>query len=200
MRRNIIVLGLVTVLVCLCAAAYLAECEQQALASRLIRLHIVASSDAPEAQERKLAVRDAVLPVVASVTASCKNKQDAAAALRLSLPELSAAAANKLTELGCSEAVTVTLAYECFPRRNYDTFSLPAGRYETLRLTLGEGKGHNWWCVAFPSLCLPATSEGFVQAAELAGFSQEQTDLLSGDSFPVELKFRLLDWLSSLFG
>ena len=50
---------------------------------------------------------------------------------------------------------------EAFDTRYYDTFTLPAGIYEALRITIGEGEGHNWWCVAFPSLCLSATSEEF---------------------------------------
>lgn len=48
----------------------------------------------------------------------------------------------------------------------YDTFQLPAGLYEALRVTIGEGAGHNWWCVVFPTLCVPASSEGFQETAE----------------------------------
>ncbi len=199
MRRKLIVLGLVTMIVCLCLFAHLVETEQRDLAGRLIRLHIVASADTPQAQSRKLAVRDALLPVIARLTEDCPDQQAAAAAIRKGLPELAAAADDTLSAMGCAESVSVRLGYEYFPRRSYDTFSLPAGRYETLRVVLGEGLGHNWWCVAFPALCLPATAEEFVEAAEFAGFSEEQRDLLCGESVETTLKFYLLDWFSVLF-
>ena len=51
--------------------------------------------------------------------------------------------------------VTVTLGRENYPTRQYGGFSLPAGSYTSLRVVLGEGKGHNWWCVVFPPLCPP---------------------------------------------
>ena len=116
------------------------------------------------------------------------------------LPEIRAAAEKQLAGEHRSDPVSVSLTEEQFPRRDYETFSLPAGTYEALRVTLGSGAGHNWWCVAFPALCLPATTEEFTEAASAAGMTADQVELVTEDSERVRLKFRLLDWISDLFG
>jgi len=175
--------------------------QQKTLSSRLIRLHVVAASDDPADQARKLAVRDALLPEIAALTEDCADADAAAAALEEGLPALRETA---FAALGTGEPVDATLTDERFPRRDYDTFSLPAGRYRALRVTLGAGAGHNWWCVAFPALCLPAGTaemeEGFAETANEAGLSAEEIELVSSDSEHVQFKFRLLDWLAALFG
>lgn len=200
MRRKLVILTLATALICLCTYAYLVQFEQRAVASQLIRLHVVANSDSVEDQARKLAVRDALLPVITELTADCGDRDAAAVSLQAGLARLTQAAENTLLAQGCDDPVGVSLQEEVFPRRDYETFSLPAGSYETLRVTIGAGAGHNWWCVAFPALCLPATGDGFITTAVEAGLSESQIALLSDDSPQVELKFRVLDWISALFG
>ena len=105
--------------------------------------------------------------------------------------------------LGTGEPVRAALTEEAFPRRDYDSFSLPAGSYRALRVTLGAGAGHNWWCVAFPALCLPAVTErgeeSFAETALAAGFTPEEIELVTSDSQPVQFRFALLDWLAELF-
>ena len=178
-----------------CGAAYFGRVamEQRALAEKLIRLHVVAASDGAEDQAIKLRVRDRLLPVIAQATAGCTDAAEAEAALRRALPELQAAAHSAAE----GQAVTVSLGTEGFPRRLYDSFSLPAGQYTALRVVLGPGHGHNWWCVAFPALCLPAAEE---EAEEVsAGFNREDRELMHDDSPRVELKFRCLEWLKKVF-
>ncbi|MBQ1372200.1 MAG: stage II sporulation protein R [Oscillospiraceae bacterium] len=171
--------------------------EQRDLAAHLIRLHVVAASDDPADQSRKLRVRDALLPRIAALTADCYDAQAAAAALQAGLPELQQSA---FATLGTGEPVTVSLREEIFPRRDYDSFSLPAGTYRALRVVLGAGQGHNWWCVAFPALCLPAEpEESFSERAAAAGLSEAEIALVSSDTADVHIKFRLLDWISEIF-
>ncbi len=195
MKKRIAALAAATALVC--AAAFLLQTalEQRALAEKIIRLHVVAASDTVEDQAVKLRVRDSLLPVIAQATAGCGSAAEAEQALRAAIPALTEAA----RAAAPGEEISVTLAEEDFPRRLYDTFSLPAGRYTALRVTLGPGQGHNWWCVAFPALCLPATGEETEQTAVSAGFGREERELMRDDSPRVELKFRCLEWLRSVF-
>ena len=195
MKKRIAALAAATALVC--AAAFLLQTalEQRALAEKIIRLHVVAASDTVEDQAVKLRVRDSLLPVIAQATADCGSAAEAEQALRAAIPALTEAA----RAAAPGEEISVTLAEEDFPRRLYDTFSLPAGRYTALRVTLGPGQGHNWWCVAFPALCLPATGEETEQTAVSAGFGREERELMRDDSPRVELKFRCLEWLRSVF-
>lgn len=175
-------------------AALLAD--RKRLNEELIRLHVVANSDSAEDQNIKLQVRDAVTQSLGSDLAKLADAEEAKAYLQENLPRIQAVANEVLEAAGYDGEVVVTLCKETFDTRYYDTFTLPAGVYEALRITIGEGAGHNWWCVVFPSLCLPATTEGFEEAAVGAGFSDTLTDTLTGEDY--EIRFYLLDALGKL--
>lgn len=168
--------------------------DRQALQEELIRLHVVADSDSPEDQSRKLQVRDAVLLTIQEGMEKAGDARAAKEYLLENLPKIQTAARECLESLGCEDSVSVTLCRENFPRRLYDTFALPAGIYEALRITIGEGEGHNWWCVAFPSLCVPAVSRDMETAASEAGLPDSLTGAMTGR---YQLRFYLLDLLGS---
>ena len=136
-----------------------ASATEAALADRVLRLHVVANSDSDADQARKLLVRDAVLARAVRLLDGASGRQDAEAALAPHLDELAQAGAEALARTGNHDPVRVELDGQWFPTREYDGFSLPAGRYRALRVTIGAGAGRNWWCVVFPALCLPAAGE-----------------------------------------
>ena len=176
----------------LISAVYLGDAwqDKKALQENLIRLHIVADSDSREDQAIKLQVRDAVIGYLQPLTEGFSDKEQAMRYIASELSTIQAVANETLAELGESDRAVVTLEREAFDTREYDTFSLPAGLYDSLRIRIGEGQGKNWWCVVFPSLCLPATSEGFEDTAVSSGFSQELGNTLSSGS---NLRFFILD-------
>ena len=171
--------------------------DRQKLRQELIRLHVVAASDSEEDQNLKLQVRDAVIRDLRDAMEDVADASQARAYLQEQLPKLQTLAEETLRAAGCYEKVTVSLGTEEFTTRIYDTFTLPAGVYESLRIIIGQGEGHNWWCVVFPTLCLPATSEGFEDVAAGAGFSEELTGTLEGEE-KYEVRFYLLDALGRL--
>ena len=168
--------------------------DREALNENLIRLHVVAASDSEEDQAVKLQVRDAVIDSLSEAMAEVRDVDQAKVYIRENLPKIEAAANACLELLGYEGNAVVTLKEEVFATRYYDTFTLPAGVYEALRITIGPGAGKNWWCVVFPTLCLPATSEGFEHVAAGAGFSDSLTGALEGKS-EYEIRFFLLDLL-----
>lgn len=175
---------LLALCITLCAGVW-ASARSAALSGSLVRLHVVAVSDDAEEQAIKLRVRDSVL---AYLEPRLEGVQDAAGARELIGSELDGirSAAETAAE---GREVSVTLGREYYPTRDYGTFALPAGSYESLRVVLGEGRGHNWWCVVFPPLCLSAAeTEG---ALETLGGDSAQ--LLSGEGEGVVFKFRLLE-------
>ena len=171
------------------------QSQQQRMAEKLIRLHVVANSDAAEDQRVKLVVRDAVLAEAGALLA---DASDARAAIAGGLPQLEAAANAALRVEGRADTARVSFRRELFPTRVYSTFSLPAGVYPSLRVTLGEGNGHNWWCVIFPSLCTPATADGFAAAAAAGGFTQAEIALMTQADESYSVKFRSLELLQAL--
>lgn len=171
--------------------------DRQKLNEDLIRLHVVANSDSQADQEIKLRVRDAVVSSLQSDLAKVADVEEAKAYLRENLAKIQQIANDVLEKAGFDGEAVVTLCREAFDTRYYDTFTLPAGIYESLRITIGEGSGHNWWCVVFPTLCLPATTEGFADTAAGAGFSDSLTGALTGEA-EYEIRFCLLDELGKL--
>lgn len=169
--------------------------EQQILADKLVRLHVVANSDTDADQAEKLEVRDAVLAVTEPLV---RQANDPRQSLSEALPEIQAAAEACLRAKGSDRPVSVTLGKERFPTRCYDNFALPAGVYPSLRVTIGAGEGRNWWCVAFPSVCFCATAEELETAAVSAGFTREEVRLITEDGQDYVLKFKVLELLNEL--
>lgn len=193
------------VIKCFLACAFLAAfvwcgtviADRQRLNEELIRLHVVANSDRSEDQELKLLVRDAIITSLRQALADMQDTEQAKQYLQDNLPKLQELANKTLDAAGSAQQAVVTLCREGFPTRQYDTFSLPAGIYEALRVTIGDGQGKNWWCVVFPSLCVPQTVQGFSDTAAGAGFPDALSGALAGEE-PYEIRFYLLDKLGQL--
>ena len=169
--------------------------DRTRLRRELIRLHVVAASDYGTDQAIKLRVRDAVIESLRDEMKNLKDVDQAKAYLQENLPKIEAVANRVLQNAGCGDTATVQLCVEEFSKRVYDTFSLPAGLYESLRIIIGEGAGKNWWCVVFPELCMGATSEQFVETASLEGFDRQLCGTLTGE---YEIRFWVLDQLGRL--
>lgn len=161
-----------------------AQGRQQVLAGKLVRLHVIADSDADAAQAVKLQVRDAVLAYLEPRLADVTDVDAAQEIIAANLDGI-AQAARTVTP----DAVTVTLGTERYPTREYETFSLPAGEYTSLRVTLGAGEGRNWWCVIFPPLCVEsALSDHAVET-----LSDDDVKLITEDGDGYVLRFRVLE-------
>lgn len=171
-----------------------AEARQQSISASLVRLHVIAASDEQAEQELKLRVRDAVLEYLEPKLRGVESAAEAQEIIGSDLEGIGRAAA----AVSEGRRVTVSLGEERYPTREYAAFTLPAGRYESLRVILGEGRGHNWWCVVFPPLCLSAAE--CEQAQQV--MSQEDYALITGEE-DYEIRFRLVElWgeLVSLLG
>lgn len=169
--------------------------DKIALHDNLIRLHVVANSDSREDQEIKLRVKDAVVAYLQPLIKDLSDKEQAMVFVADNLTSIQLIANEVLDDCGVSNRATVYLRPEAFNTRKYDTFSLPSGVYDSLRIEIGESGGKNWWCVVFPSLCLPATSDGFQDTAVSSGFSEELGNTLAnGNNF----RFFILDCLGRI--
>ena len=171
--------------------------DRERLNQELIRLHVVAASDSAVDQAAKLRVRDAVLQSLKEGLEQTADVEAAKAYIQENLPKIQKAANHALAEAGVDARAVASFCRERFDTRAYDTFTLPAGVYESLRIVIGPGEGHNWWCVAFPTLCLPATSSGFQEVAQASGFPDSLTNALAGEE-PYTVRFYLLDVMGRL--
>ena len=174
--------------------------EQRALADSMIRFHVIANSDSQEDQALKLAVRDQVLAQAEDLYPEGATLSQARAALAANLDRLAEAGQRVVDQAGYSYPVTAQLTQCWFPTKEYEDFALPAGNYQALRIVIGEGAGQNWWCVAFPPLCLGAASESMEDAVQAGHFTSEQAALVTEENEGYVLKFKSLELLGQLQG
>lgn len=150
-------LGLLAGLILAMAIMPMADFGEQCAEARegILRLHILAASDSAADQSAKLAVRDAVLAAVDGSFDDCRSFEEVEAAAAAELPSMQLAANAELARQGCGYSARAELVNMYFDTREYDSgLVLPAGYYDAVRITIGGGKGANWWCVMFPQLCV----------------------------------------------
>ena len=166
--------------------------RQDALAQKMIRLHVIANSDSDADQALKLEVRDKVLDFTTTVLQRSADMEDAQVRLRAELTRIEDIAQREIAAQGYDYPVTAQLASAEFPLKEYDGFSLPAGEYMALRRVIGEGEGRNWWCVVYPPLCTAAAAD-MPQTAIQAGLTDDDVSLITGEDTGYVLRFRSVE-------
>lgn len=164
---------------------------------KVLRLHVLASSDSEEDQSLKLKVRDGILEYSEKL-GSIENIENAEELYSAELENIKDIAKEIIVDEGYDYSVTVSLGYEYYPSRQYDDVTLPAGEYLSLRVMIGEAAGQNWWCVLYPPLCVSAASTE--QALVDAGFTPQQMQIITeGNSPRYKVKFKILESVQSLW-
>lgn len=168
----------------------------------VIRLHVVANSDSEEDQGIKMRVRDAVLSVTVPLTEGCATRDEAEEAIRSHIGEIQTVARETLRELGSDDGVTVTFTEEDYPKRDYDSFCFPAGRYLSLRVRIGDAEGQNFWCCLFPALCrsVAVTKREAADACVEVGLTPTQYRVITESDRPIyRVRFRVLELIQGWF-
>lgn len=161
-----------------------------------LRLHVLADADSEADQSVKLQVRDAILEETGELFLSCPTASEAVSRASANKEKIETAAERVLRENGFSYGAEVFIEEEYFSTRQYEGVSLPAGNYTALKVILGEGEGHNWWCVMFPPLCLPAVTEK--QEDSVYGvFGENGGNLVTGKS-GYKVKFRIVEIVENI--
>lgn len=122
---------------------------QQQIATQVLRFHIRANSDTVADQQKKLRIKQSLLEWLTPILSENTSKSETIQCIRKNLPDIR----KEATRMAAPEPVTVTLQKEWFPKKTYGTCTFPEGIYDALRVDIGQAKGHNWWCVLYPSLC-----------------------------------------------
>lgn len=183
-------------------AVFARECEE--MPDKLFRLHILANSDSEEDQQLKYALRDYLLSDMEEIFADCSSAREAKEAARKNLALITEKSQQFVYDKGYDYKITASVENIFFTTRQYGSFVAPAGNYDALRILIGEGEGHNWWCVMFPPLCLGAVEDYAKDEEELIlcnpkkSFSREESKRIEQDQ-PVQIKFALFEWLKGLF-
>jgi stage II sporulation protein R len=194
--KRILTLSVIAAL-CLLVLGLLPVHGEEEIYNKVVRLHVLANSDSEEDQTVKLAVRDAILEVTVPLLQNCKTKEDAVSVLEENRTLLTETAQTVLQEEGFDDVVSIEMGLEDYPTRTYDSLCFPAGEYISMRVSLGEGEGQNWWCCLFPPLCLGAATVGEDVAEDACisvGFTPTQYKIITESDKPVyRARFKLLE-------
>lgn len=161
----------------------------------VFRFHILANSDSEKDQALKLKVRDKVLEKTKILFDTANSKSDAEEFVKANLETIEEIAQNEVYKNGYNYPVKAKIVNMHFDTRYYESYTLPAGMYDALRITIGNAKGHNWWCVMYPSICISTVDEGKDRAKN--ALSDDEYSVVTDDK--VEYKFFIVELFQKIF-
>ncbi|MCH5297308.1 MAG: stage II sporulation protein R [Ruminococcus sp.] len=164
-----------------------AQCSE--LSKDVFRLHILANSDSKADQSLKIKVRDKVLEFTEDLFNSASSKEEAESIISDNLQSISNVAYQTVIDNGYDYKVTAQITNMYFSTRYYEEYTLPSGMYDALRITIGEGEGHNWWCVMYPSICISSAQDKDSKAKEV--FDENEYDIVRNEQY--QYKFKIVE-------
>ncbi len=177
--------------------------QQADIANEIIRFHVLANSDSSQDQALKLKVRNEIIKMLSSELEKSSSKTETKEIIIKNLDKIKYTAQNIIISEGYDYPVNAELAYSVFPTKTYADIMLPSGRYEALRILIGEAKGKNWWCVMFPPLCLVDGSAKEIPDKDklmLKGLlTEEEFELINQSEKPnIKIKFKIIEILNNI--
>ena len=159
----------------------------------VISFHVIANSDSDEDQKLKLKVRDVVINYLYPYMKDVKNLDESRKIIKEKNDEVIKLVNKVIKQNGYNYSVESRLSRENFPEKEYGNIIFPQGNYEAYRIIIGDGEGHNWWCVMFPPLCFADETKENVK-------SEQNTEKLNEYiEEEVKVKFKVVEWIKGLF-
>lgn len=196
MRKKIIFIVIITMVLAAYANNYKGDKIQQSISTKILRFHVLANSDSEIDQEVKIKVRDAVGTYIQPYLSQSASLSQTKQIVQEHIQEIVEVAEKTVQESGYDYEVSAQLVNTDFPIKKYGSYTFPAGEYEALEITLGAGKGHNWWCVLYPNMCFKGTVYEIVEDSA----DEELREVLTSeeyesvfDSRKFEIRFKFLD-------
>lgn len=200
-KKTILILSLLIISITYVVHPYISheKDEINSIKDEIIRFHIKANSDMEEDQAFKLKVRDEILEQTGGLFEESESLDETRDIIEANIDNIRDITEEMIKKEGKDLSVDVSLKNRNFPTRKYGNITFPSGEYETLQVTLGEGKGANWWCVMFPPLCFIDIANSNTHNAEESlqkTLPDKEVDfLLTDKESPVVLKSKVLEVL-----
>lgn len=195
-EKAVLIGFLAAVIAMMCSSFSAFAAQSSDIRQKVFRLHILANSDSTADQSLKLKVRDRILAQSSTLFEGAENKAQVMREAHADISKIEAIAREEIRREGYTYPVKAQVVHMYFNTRVYGNVTLPAGDYDALRITIGAAKGHNWWCVLFPPLCLPS-AEGEEKLEENLTPSESQT-VTHGSQPQIQVKFKTLEIFESL--
>lgn len=205
MKPNVIIYLLFSLFVVLISwesqnAVAVASFHQEVSQEEAIRLRILANSDAVSDQALKRDIRDRVNEAITEIVIDIQDLDEAKTTIESNLPMIEDIVEQELANMGINQSYEVSFSEVQFPTKLYGNIVYPAGLYDAVLITLGEGKGENWWCVLFPPLCFLDMANGEATESESNTVSAEEPveTVESEGEDEVEVAFFVVELFSSI--
>lgn len=186
-----VLVGLIVSIILSSFTAFAGSCEN--VRGEVLRLHILANSDSEEDQNLKLSVRDRILEHSGELFDGALTLNAAVEMAEINLPQIEEIAKAEIQRQGYDYNVRAYICEMYFETRKYEDVTMPAGKYKALRLEIGKAEGKNWWCVIFPTLCIPA-AQGDAEIGDV--LSDKEIDTITSPKY--EAKFAIVEFFERL--
>lgn len=133
--------------------------ETKIIKDESIRLRILANSNTIEDQRIKMEVAKSVQKELYELLKDTKDVKEARTRILDNLDTIKKEVETTLQNNDTSLNYRVNYGKNYFPSKNYKGINYNAGEYESLLVSINQGKGDNWWCILFPPLCLLEAEE-----------------------------------------
>ena len=196
--KRILIFSIAAITVSL-AALFLPTPGEASVSRKIMRFHVIANSDSEFDQSLKEKVKNDALEYFTSTGLDDFSSLDEAKeSFSSALGDIISLCQESVSDEGCNYPVSASVTEEYFPTKDYGSFRLPAGKYLSLKIVIGEGKGHNFWCVLYPPLCLSSAKPA--DGLSAAGFTPEEVKLITDDDSPrVKIKFRFVEIINDIW-
>ena len=185
-----------------CATSTMQAYSQQItdnISKSVLRLHVVANSDSAEDQTLKIKVRDHIINYLEPILKDIEDVENTKEIIRENLDAIHKEAEEAVKKYGYTYSVTVELGKFDFPTKKYGNAQFPKGKYDALKIVLGNGNGKNWWCVLYPQLCFTENINGVLPEESETKLKNVLTDdeynVVTSKS-KINIKFRIVEWFS----
>lgn len=174
---------------------------QKGISDEVIRLHVLANSDTKEDQDLKIKVKNGITKMLSKELNKSHSKAETRELLIKNIDKIKKTAEKIIKENGYKYNISAELDFEMFPTKSYGDITLPAGKYEALKIKIGEAKGQNWWCVLFPPLCFVDVAVKKVPEKDKILLknilTEEEYNIVSEaqdeKNIPIKIKFKIVE-------
>ena len=177
------------------------------IADSVVRLHVIANSNSAYDRNIKLKVRDEVINYLSPILKDAKSTKETKELILKNINGINETAKTVIIKNGGNYNVKSELKDISFPTKHYGDTAFPAGKYQSLQIVIGEGKGDNWWCVLYPQLCInnftqkeEPSDNGFARLSDESKkklkevLSPEEYEIISNtDKKEIKIKFKILE-------
>jgi len=168
------------------------------LSHSAIRFHILANSDSVSDQALKMRVKESVVNYIYEKTGDFKTVDEAENFILNNDKTIKSIATKAIADNGYDYTVSSTFGFSDFPVKSYGDVIFPKGTYTSYTIKIGNGKGHNWWCVLYPPLCFVDVSTGVLPDNSKEKLRDSLSDTQYHTVTKYNFKFKYLKFFNNL--